>query len=259
MTQFEQTSAVPEPPPGEPNPPPQSWLDLALYLLVGFGSFLLISTLVALQFQELSLAAAFLLFLVNFACFGGTTVLLGIRRGKISWAQLGLRPFRWRWQWLLIGIGLAVLLLPGRAVLGLLVQMLVEGNLDSLQARSDLIMGGALEFSWLGFLSTFVGVGILVPISEELYFRGLLHTWFWGKTDRVWLRVLASSAIFALAHADSISVVAASSVIGIVNAIAYERTRSLFIPIVVHMTTNGAAAILLYLSLALMELFPMLP
>ena len=256
MTQFEQTSAVPEPPPGEPNPPPQSWLDLALYLLVGFGSFLLISTLVALQFQELSLGAAFLLFLVNFACFGGVTVLLGVRRGKISWAQLGLRPFRWRWQWLLIGVGLAVLLLPGRAVLGLLVQILVEGNLDSLQARSDLIMGGALEFSWIGFLSTLLGAGILVPIAEELYFRGLLHTWFWGKTDLVWLRVLASSAIFALGHADSISVVAASSVIGIVNAIAYERTRSLFIPIVVHITTNSAAILLLYLALAAQNLLP---
>ncbi len=259
MTQFEQTPAVPEPPQAEPSPPSQSWLDLALYLLAGFGSFVLVSTLIATQFQELSLGVSFLLFLANFICLGGTTYLLGVRRGKVSWAQLGLRPLRWRWQWLLIGVGLAVLLLPGRAVLGLLVQLLVEGNLDSLQARSDLIMGGALEFSWIGFLSTLLGVGILVPISEELYFRGLLHTWFWGKTDRVWLRVLASSAIFALAHADSISVVAASSVIGIVNAIAYERTRSLFIPIVVHMTTNSAAAILLYLSLALMELFPTLP
>ena len=258
MTPFEQTSPAPEPLHVEPSPPSQSWLDLALYLLVGFGSFLLISALVALQFQGLSLGAAFLLFLVNFACFGGTTVLLGVRRGKISWAQLGLRPLRWRWQWLLIGIGLAVLLLPGRAILGLLVQWAVEGNFDSLQARGDLMTGGMLEFSWLGFLSTLLGAGFLVPIAEELYFRGLLHTWFWGKTDRVWLRVLASSAIFALGHADSISVVAASSVIGIVNAIAYERTRSLFIPIVVHITTNSAAILLLYLSLALMELFPML-
>jgi uncharacterized protein len=239
-------------------PSPQSWLDLLLYLFVGAGSFILLSGLVGLLFDELSLGVSFLLFLANFICLGGTTYILGIRRGKISWAGLGLRPLRWRWRWLAIGVGLTILLLPGRAVLGLLVQMLIDGNLDSLQARSDIIMGGALEFSWLGFFSTFIGVGLLVPISEELYFRGLLHTWFWSKTDRVWLRVLASSALFALAHADSVSVIAASSVIGVVNAIAYERTRSLFIPIVVHITTNSAAAILLYLSLALMEMFPML-
>lgn len=258
MTESEQTPILSAAERSDNRPTPQSWLDLALYLLVGVGSFLLVSTLIASQFQELSLGASFLLFLANFICLGGTTYLLGIRRGKISWAQLGLRPLRWRWQWLLIGVGLAVLLLPGRALLGLLVQWAIEGNFDSLQARSDLIMGGALEFSWIGFFSTLVGVGILAPISEELYFRGLLHTWFWSKTDRVWLRVLASSALFALAHADSISVVAASSVIGVVNALAYERTRSLFIPIVIHITTNSAAVLLLYLSLAAMEFFPAL-
>ena len=243
----------------EREPIPQSWLDLLLYLLVGFGSFFLLSGVVDFSFAELNLGVTFLLFLANFVCLGGTTYLLGIRRGKISWRGLGIRPLRWRWQWLLIGVGLAILLLPGRAVLGLLVQMLVEGNLDSLQARSDVIMGGALEFSWIGFFSMLIGAGLLVPISEELYFRGLLHTWFWGKTERVWMRVLASGTIFALAHADSISVVAASFVIGLVNAVAYERTRSLFIPIVIHLTTNSVAVLLIYLSLAVMEFLPTLP
>jgi membrane protease YdiL (CAAX protease family) len=105
-------------------------------------------------------------------------------------------------------------------------------------------------------LLTFIGVGILVPISEELYFRGLLHTWFWSKSRRVWLRVLLSTLVFGAAHYDTIGVVAASAIIGVVNAIAYERTRSLVLPIVVHMTTNGTAAILLYASLALMEALP---
>ena len=243
----------------EPAPEsPQSWLDLLLYLLVGSGSFLLVSALIALLFTEINLGATFLLFLANFVCLGGTTYLLGVRRGKVSWADLGIRPLRVHWQWLLIGIGLAILLLPGRALLGLLAQRLIEGNLDSLQARSDLIMGGATEFSWPGFLATLLGAGVLVPISEELYFRGLLHTWFWRKTNLVWLRVLASATIFGLAHADSIGVVFASAVIGVVNALAYERTRSLFIPIVIHVTTNSAAVLLLYLVLALMEFFPAL-
>lgn len=245
--------------PTQAGPDSQSWLDLLLYLLIGFGSFILVSAVVGALFTELSPGATFLLFLANFVCLGGTTYLLGVRRGKISWAGLGIRPFRWNWQWLLIGIGLAIVLLPGRALLGLLVQWLIEGNLDSLQARSDLIMGGMAEFSWFGFLTTLLGAGVLVPISEELYFRGLLHTWFWGKTGRVWLRVLVSATIFGLAHADSIGVVAASAIIGVVSALAYERTRSLFIPIIIHMTTNGAAVLLIYLLLALMELFPNMP
>ena len=252
-----------EPPLVENKPEPEAksptWLDLLLYLLVGFGSYLLLSTVIASLFTEINVGATFLLFMANFLCLGGTTYLLGIRRGKMSWADLGIRPLRIRWQWLLIGIGLAIVLLPGRALLGLLVQRLIEGNLDSVQARSDLIMGGATEFSWLGFVATLLGAGILVPISEELYFRGLLHTWFWRKSNIVWLRVLASATIFGLAHADSIGVVFASAVIGVVNALAYERTRSLFIPIIVHMTTNSVAVLLIYLLLALTELFPGLP
>ena len=50
MTQFEQAPAVPEPPQAESSPPSQSWLDLALYLLAGFCSFVLVSTLIATQF-----------------------------------------------------------------------------------------------------------------------------------------------------------------------------------------------------------------
>ncbi|MCA9919202.1 MAG: CPBP family intramembrane metalloprotease, partial [Anaerolineales bacterium] len=67
------------------------------------------------------------------------------------------------------------------------------------------------------------------------------------------------ATLFGLAHADSIGVVAASAVIGVVNALAYERTRSLFIPIVIHVTTNSAAVLLLYLMLALAELIPGMP
>jgi len=235
-------------------PVAQSWLDLILYLLIGFGSYILLSGLLSFLFQELSLGASFLLFLANFVCLGGTTYLLGIRRGKMSWAWLGLRPFRWRWEWLLLGTGIAILLLPIRGLIGLLVQWIVAGNMESIQARSDLIMGSG--FSWSDFGLTLLGVGILVPIAEELYFRGLIHTWFWRAIPSRWLRVLASGTIFALGHADSVGVVAASFVIGIVSPIFYERTRSLAVPIIIHITTNSAATILLFMMLALSDVLP---
>jgi membrane protease YdiL (CAAX protease family) len=113
-----------------------------------------------------------------------------------------------------------------------------------------------MTFTWTAFFLTLLGAGILVPISEELYFRGLIHSWFWQKTQHFWVRVLASSAIFGLAHYDSIGVVAASFVIGVINAILFEKTQSLFAPIIVHMTTNSIATILLFFTLAMMEMFP---
>ena len=252
----EPTLPDPQPPAPSTQPPPANWLDLVLYLIVGFGSFALLSWLIGSQVEELNTAVTFLLFLTNFVCLGGTTVLLGIRRGKISWEWLGIRPLRWSWAWLFGAAGLSILLIPGRGLLGVAVQLLIDGNLDSLQTRSDLILGGAMTFTWTGFLLTLLGAGILVPISEELYFRGLLHSWFWQKTSRFWLRVFLSSAIFGLAHYDSIGVVAASFVIGVVNAILFEKTQSLFAPIIVHMTTNSVATILLFMTLALMDAFP---
>ena len=235
-------------------PTRSDWLELGLYLLVGFGSFLLFSFLLAQLIPDVTETAAFLIYLVNVICFTGTTYFVGIRRGKLTWEMLGIRPFRWRWEWLILGVGVAVILLPVRGLVGLAVQMLLAGNMDSIQARSDLIMGA--EFSLTAFATTLLGVGILVPIAEELYFRGLIHTWFWQKVPRLWVRVLASGFIFALGHADSIGVVASSFVIGIVSPIFYERTKSLAVPIIIHIATNSTATVLLFMALAIMEYFP---
>lgn len=230
------------------------WLEIILYLLVGFGSFFLISLLLSQFWPEVVETAVYVLYLVNVICFAGTTYLLGIRRGKITWAGLGLRPFTWKWEWLLIGVGVALLLLPVRGVIGLAVQLLLAGNLDSLEARSDLIMGTG--FSWTEFGITLVGVGILVPIAEELFFRGLIHSWFQKHVSTFWVRILISGFIFAIGHADSIGVVAASFVIGVVSPIFFERTRSLAIPIIIHITTNSAATIFIFLARALLAYFP---
>lgn len=230
------------------------WRELLLYLAAGFGAFLLLSLLVGVALPDLPQTAVYLLYLVNVVSFAGTTYLLGIRRGKISWAQLGIRPFRWHWSWLLIGVGVALLLLPLRGLIGLAVQLLLAGDLASVEARGDLLMGGG--FSLGNFVITLLGVGILVPIAEELYFRGLIHSWFETAVSRFWLRVLASGMIFALGHADSIGVVAASLVIGLVNPIFYERTRSLTVPIIIHITTNSTATVLLFAGMWLMENFP---
>lgn len=239
---------------GKPGPTRSDWFDLLLFLVVGFGSFFLLSLLLAQLIPDVTETAVYLLYLVNVLCFAGTFYLLGIRRGKVTWEMVGIRPFRWQWDWVLLGVGVAVVLLPVRGLIGMAVQMLAAGNLDSIQARSDLIMG--TELSLTAFATTLLGVGILVPIAEELYFRGLIHTWFWQKVPRLWVRVLASGLIFALGHADSIGVVAASFVIGIVSPIYYERTKSLAVPIIIHITTNSTATVLLFVALAIMEYLP---
>ncbi|MGQ0604215.1 MAG: lysostaphin resistance A-like protein [Anaerolineales bacterium] len=236
----------------EHTPPPARWLDLVLYLVGGFGSFLALSIAVGFLAGEnrtLALAGAGL---ANFICLAGTVYVFGIRRGRLSWAGLGLFPPRWRWLWLLLIAALTLALLPVRALVALLTLWLVEGNFDSLQARSDLLTP---EFSLIGFTITFLFVGILAPISEELFFRGALYGWLAARY-RVWIAVLVSSTLFGLAHFDSLGVVVSSFIMGVMIALVYEYTRSLWAAIAIHVLNNSLAVLLLYAVLALLKLFP---
>ncbi len=231
------------------------WGELLLYLLGGFGVFSLASIGVAYLSPHLGQAAIVLVALTSLMFIGGSAWYLGVLRGKTSWQAMGFLPVNWRWSWLFIAVGLSLALMPLRGLAGLIVSYLVEGGFDSLQARADLMMGSSMEFSWLGFALTFVSVGIIAPLSEELYFRGLLHRLFQPHL-KLWLRVLISSTLFALAHFDSVGVVVSSYVMGVVIALAYERSKSLWLPIAIHMATNSIAVLLLYLVLFLQNILP---
>jgi len=160
-----------------------------------------------------------------------------------------------QWRWLLAALAVSAALIPLRIFVGYVVLLLAEGGIESVQARVDLISVG-MSFSWANFALTFLGAGLLAPISEELYFRGLLHGWFRSRFG-FWVRVLLSSTLFGLAHFDSLAVVASSFVLGVANALLYERSKSIWVPIAMHALTNSVAVILLYLALAVMEYFPM--
>jgi len=243
-----------------PSPPPSpstsSWLDLALYLLVGFGGFILATTVLGLLVTKTTILTSLMLYLLNITFFAGSIFLVGVLRGRLSLAELGIYPLRFPWQWIVGGAAIALALIPARVLLALLVQVIASGGLDSLAQtpRMDILTPpeGSLG---VNFLVTFLLGGILVPASEELFFRGALYTWF-RRRYPVWVAVLVSSLLFALGHLDLAAVVATSFVIGVVNALLFERTRTIWVPIVVHVVNNSAAILLLYALLALQRLFP---
>ena len=82
---------------------------------------------------------------------------------------------------------------------------------------------------------------IVVPIAEDLVFRGIIQ----GELRRVmpaWAAILIQGAIFALVHGDPIQI---SYVIlpAIILGTVYEWTKSIYVPIALHMLFNflGAA------------------
>ena len=229
------------------------WRELVLYLGVGFGLYFL-ATLPLLFFvgsdlSEIPQWVTVAIGILNAVCLTGTVYLTGIRRGKISWGGLGFVPPKMEIQWCIIGVVVAVGLMPIRALIGAAIEFLIHGSLDSLETRGQLLFAGA-EPTILNFLVSLLIIGVLVPISEELFFRGLIFRWFQLRFS-FWPAVLLSSVIFGLAHYDSLAVIIAAFVMGVANAIAMARTKSIWVPILMHAVTNGAAVILVYLALFL--------
>ncbi len=243
--------------PQPPAPPPTQdtrGSEQRFYLLGGFGLFALTGVLVTrLIGTDLTILASLAVYLLNFMCFAGAAYFLGVRRQGLTWAGFGLRPFAPRW----LGLGLlaAVAVLPLRACAALVAQMTLGGGLDQLDARMDLIVpqGDA----GLNLVMTLLGAGLLAPMAEELYFRGLIHRWSWARfAGQPWLRVAFSSGLFALGHFDSVGVVASSFFLGVICALAYERSRSLWLSIAVHAVNNSLAILLVYAALALQPSLP---
>ncbi|HEU4324207.1 MAG TPA: type II CAAX endopeptidase family protein [Roseiflexaceae bacterium] len=156
-------------------------------------------------------------------------------------ADLGLgRP---ELRWLLIGLGTAVALRLLVVPLALVLQLLGAPT-DNPQVNLLAPEGG---FAWLPALTMILVAGVVVPIGEELLFRGVVYNWLRGRG--FWLAAILSSALFGLVHGH-VTIGIMAFVLGLVCAFVYERSRSLWTPIAVHIGFNVLGIAVLYLMLA---------
>jgi uncharacterized protein len=96
--------------------------------------------------------------------------------------------------------------------------------------------------NWVLVCSRLVGLVIVVPIMEELFWRSFLMRWI-DRQDflllepqKVGLRaIIISSLIFASEH----SMWFAGLLAGLVYAMVYVWTRNLWLPVLSHALTNG--------------------
>jgi hypothetical protein len=80
--------------------------------------------------------------------------------------------------------------------------------------------------------------GFIAPITEEIFFRGILYGFFrrWG----VLVALILSTLLFVLVHPIGSRIPLPQVVGGIVFAVSYEMTRSLLTPITIHILGNTA-------------------
>jgi len=93
------------------------------------------------------------------------------------------------------------------------------------------------------FLLFLVG-GLIGPVAEEFFFRGILYGYFrrWGLLPAL----LLSTLLFVLMHPVKPFALTQTAG-GIVFALAYERERNLLVPIIIHVLGNGAIFTLILL------------
>ena len=145
------------------------------------------------------------------------------------------------WQWLpclpalITGIGVFAL------------WMLLEPAADSGKSTLGMAMAAlpsGEKALWLAF--RVVGSVLLVPLAEELAFRGYLLRRLAGQEGEdlhpgpfAWLPFLASSIAFGLLHSRPL----AGSLAGMAYALAYYRRGRLADAVAAHVTTNGLIAL----------------
>jgi membrane protease YdiL (CAAX protease family) len=172
----------------------------------------------------------------------GSVYLIGIRRRKMSWTEIGwVAPDP---KWLILSAGAGLLLIPIAAGLAILARLAMRISPESPQLNFLAPRGLNLP----GSIVLLLLVGVCAPVAEEIFFRGILYRWL-RQSKPFPVSILISAAIFGVVHGE-VSVALAAFFMGIVLALIFEKGKSLWLPVVVHIMINSIQLVLLYSLIA---------
>jgi uncharacterized protein len=162
----------------------------------------------------------------GFACLAGFVAAWRFRKRPL--AAFGVRSTSQRWLLIGIAAGVVAFLLKGAAVLAFIALTGINSNPQSVYAAGG--SGGAMSL-----LTATLLIGVLVPIGEELLFRGVVTTALLRYGPFV--GVVGGALLFSLLHGVSI-VLPAAVVAGLVAGEIYRRSGSVWPAVVVHVVYN---------------------
>lgn len=152
---------------------------------------------------------------------------------------LGLSSRRWLWD-LTRGIVGYLIIFPLCAGLLYLTARLLP---NTMKPESWLL--GMIKTSWPGWqslLGIFSAI-ILAPLSEEIFFRGLLQSMLQFHTRKPWLAILLTAAAFAAVHIPQWHWLPSLFAFGMALGYGYARSGRLLAPIVMHAIFNSVTII----------------
>jgi membrane protease YdiL (CAAX protease family)/uncharacterized RDD family membrane protein YckC len=208
----------------------------ACFLVIGF---LIVESVIIAAFDPELEGRGSMLALQAMVAFTliGVAVWFAARKSSlgIGLRDLGLRGFAGS------ALGITALAFVGYIVLAAIYGAIVEPKQDDITRDLGLDEGGFAAFAG-GFL-----VVVAAPLSEEIFFRGFMYG---GLRRRLapWAAALISGLVFGMLHftgGGTITVVPPLLLLGVLLALLYERTGSLWPPIILHAVNNGIALIAL--------------
>lgn len=165
-----------------------------------------------------------------------------VRWRRIRWPDVGLRRPP------LVPILFTPLIFAGQLFLIVVINLIVLSLTGSFENPQAAAITGGQGFSWRNYGLAVMVVGLLAPLVEELIFRGLIFGWLRARLP-LWLAVVVSAAVFAGAHVIPV-LLPALFAIGLVLAIVYQWTGSLWVTVLLHAMQNTFVVTLLFVALA---------
>jgi len=162
--------------------------------------------------------------------------LVGIKLRRLAWRDLGFVAPTVAWI-----IGAMMLGLVAHYAIGLVHLSLGEPLKDVMTRTFD-----PAESRMIDRVIVLAAVTTIVPLVEEVYFRGLLFRWLanrWG----LYLGLLISAVAFGALHGDWIWA-AATAVLGVLLAYVYWRSGSIWTSIILHASYNGGGMIGIFIG-----------
>ena len=95
------------------------------------------------------------------------------------------------------------------------------------------------ELGWTWRLLSIPLAVVVVPLAEELFFRGLLQSMFRRYLRSPWLAILATSLLFALVHQPYWHTMGAIFALSVCLGYNYERTGRLYPAMLIHAIFNA--------------------
>ena len=215
---------------------PYRWLD---FLWAG-GIFVIFFALsignATVDTKTIKFDAAILLTSMAFQVALATITLFFVfwRIRPVNW--LGLKWRSWPWVFLIApATVVAMWVIFGGLQLGGYMEWMESLGVESTQDTVKLLQT-ATDPVVISLMA--VAAVLVAPICEEIVFRGYLFP-FAKKYTGTWVAAICSGLVFAAAHG-SLAALLPLFVFGVVLAMLYEKTGSIWAPMAVHFCFNGA-------------------